>query len=137
MKKHLFEDIHLQWFAFLGDQLLDLPLQELETNYTRQDICSQEPATYTEATSTYTLANKTACTYTGPADRSPNGRKTTVDAVTGGSVTSTGTASHWAMSKTTATTYLGAAGSLASTQGVTSGNTYSLTAFDIGIPDAT
>ncbi len=122
--------------AFIGDQLLDLPLQELETNYTRNDICSQEPANYTEATSTYTLGNKTGCTYTGPADRSPNGRKTTVDAITGGSVTGTDTATHWAMSKTSATTYLGAAGALASPQAVSSGNTYSLTAFDIGFPDA-
>lgn len=121
---------------YMNDLLLDLALQALEDNGSRMDICSQEPATYTEATSTYTLGNKTSITYTGPADRTPNGRKTQVDAITGGSVTGTGTASHWAISKTTATTALYAAKSLASSQAVTSGNTFSLAAFDIGIPDA-
>jgi hypothetical protein len=121
---------------FMNDSLLDLILQELEDNGGRLDICSQEPATYTEATSTYTLGYKTGITYTGPADRSPNGRKTQVDAISGGSVTGTGTASHWAISYV-AGTELYAASSLASSQGVTSGNTFSLAAFDIGIPDAT
>lgn len=124
-------------FPYLSDTLLDLPLQELEDNGGRLDLCSQEPATYTEATSTYTLGNKTGLTYTGPADRSPNGRKTTVDAITsGGNVTGTGTASHWGISYVTGTE-LYAAGSLASSQAVTSGNTFTLTAFDMGLPDAT
>jgi hypothetical protein len=122
--------------AYMNDLLLDLALQYFEDNGSRLDICSAEPATYAEATSTYTLGNKTGLTYTGPADRSPNGRKTTVDAIAGGSVTGTGTASHWAISKTTATTALLAAKSLASSQAVTSGNTFSLDAMDIGMPDA-
>ena len=53
---------------YMNDLLFDLPLQEIETSATRVDICSQEPATYTEATSTYTLGNKTGVTYTGPAE---------------------------------------------------------------------
>lgn len=121
---------------YINDLLLDLPLQALEDNGSRLDICTQEPATYTEATSTYTKGNKTAITYTGPADRSPNGRKTQVDAISAGSVTGDGTVTHWAISKTTATTALYAAGALASSQAVTNGNTFTLTAFDIGFPDA-
>ncbi len=123
--------------VYTNDLLLDLPLQDTETNGTRLDICSAEPTNYTEATSTYTLGNKTAITYTGPADRTPNGRKTQVDAITGGSVTGTGTASHWAISKPTATTALYHTKTLSASQAVTSGNTFSLAAFDIGIPDAT
>ena len=123
--------------AYMNDSLYDLLLQELETSGTRLDICSAQPATYAEATSTYTLGNKTGITYTGPADRSPNGRKTTVDAISGGSVTGTGTAAYWAITKPTTTTALYATGALASSQAVTSGNTFSLAAFDIGIPDAT
>jgi hypothetical protein len=123
---------------YMNDLLLDLALQMIEDNATRVDICSQEPATYTAATSTYTLGNKTGCTYTGPADRSPNGRKTTLDAITsGGNVTGTGLATHWAASKTTSTTALYVTTTLASSQNVTSGNTFTLTAADIGIPDAT
>jgi len=121
---------------YMNDSLYDLPLQYLEDNGSRLDICSQEPATYTEATSTYTLGNKTAITYTGPADRTPNGRKTQVDVISGGNVTGTNTATHWAISKPTATTSLLATTSLSAPQAVTSGNTFSLTAFDVGIPDA-
>lgn len=122
---------------YMNDLLYDLILQAHEDNATRMDICSTEPATYTEATSTYTLGNKTSITYTGPADRTPNGRKTQVDAISGGSVTGTNTATHWAVSKPTATTALYSTTTLSSSQAVTSGNTFSLTAFDIGIPDAT
>jgi hypothetical protein len=121
---------------YINDILLDLPLQALEDNGSRLDICTQEPATYTEATSTYTKGNKTAITYTGPAPRSPNGRKTTVNAITDGSVTGDGDASHWAISKPTATTALYAAGALAAPQTVTNGNVFTLTAFDIGFPAA-
>ena len=122
--------------VFMNDSLLDLLLQYLEDNGTRLDICSQIPDTYAEATSTYTLGNKTGITYTGPADRSPNGRKTTVDAISGGAVTGTNTATHWAITKPTTTTALLAAGTLSVPQGVTNGNTFSLAAFDIGVPDA-
>ena len=122
--------------AYINDTLFDLILQAIETDGTRLDICSTEPTTYAEATSTYTLGNKTGITYTGPADRSPNGRKTTVDAISGGSVTGNGTAAYWAISKPTATTALYATGALSASQAVTSGNTFSLAAFDIGIPDA-
>ena len=121
---------------YMNDLLLDLPLQEIENNGTRLDICSQEPATYTEATSTYSLGNKTGITYTGPADASPNGRKTTIDPISGGSVTGTGTVSHWAISKPTATTALYCTTSLSAPQGVTDGNTFSTGSADIRIPDA-
>lgn len=131
----------IPWILFIGvymnDLLLDLALQAIEDNGSRMDICSAEPATYTEATSTYTLGNKTGLTYTGPADRTPNGRKTQVDAISGGSVTGTNTATHWAISKTTATTALYCTKTLSAPVAVTSGNTWSMAAFDIGIPDAT
>lgn len=122
--------------SFLNDNVLDAALSYISTNANRLDICSTEPATYTEATSTFTLGNKTSPGYTGPANGDTSGRKITINAISDGSVTGTGTASHWALSKTTATTELVAAGSLASSQGVTSGNTFTLTAFDIEIPDA-
>ncbi len=123
--------------AYLNDSLFDLLLQYIKDNGGRLDICSQQPASYAEATATYSLGNKTGPTFTGPADRTPNGRKLQVDAISGGSVTATGTATHWAITKTTTTTSLLAAGSLSTPQSVTSGNTFSLTAFDIGVPDAT
>ena len=121
--------------AFLADYILDLALSELDTGGNRLDICSAEPTTYTQATSTLTLGNKTSLSIGAPADRSPNGRKVTVAAITDGTVTGTGTATHWAISKT-GSSVLMATGSLSASQGVTSGNAFTLGAFDIGIPDA-
>jgi hypothetical protein len=56
-----------------------------------------------------------------------------VSAVSAGTVTGTGTATHWALVDTGNSRLL-AAGSLSASQGVTSGNTFDLTSFDIGIP---
>lgn len=121
---------------FIHDDVFDNGLSYITTNGSRIDICSQEPTTYTEATSTYTLGNKTSLTVGSPTNGDTNGRKVVVPAITDGSVTGNGTASHWALTKVTATTALLAANSLASSQAVTSGNTFTLTAIDITIPDA-
>lgn len=120
--------------AYLHNDVFDLGLAELDTDGNRLDICSQEPTTYTEATSTYTLGNKTSLSIAAPSDRSGGGREVVVAAITDGSVTGTGTAAYWAIVDTTGSRLL-AAGSLASSQGVTNGNTFTLTSFAIGIPD--
>ena len=120
--------------SFLNDRVFDSGLTVLDTEANRLDICSQEPTTYTEATSTYTLGNKTSLSIGAPADRTPTGRKVTVAAITDGTVSGTGTASHWSIVDTSNSRLL-ATGSLSSSQAVTSGNTFSLAAFDIGIPD--
>ena len=121
--------------AFINDRVFDSGLTILDTEANRLDICSQEPVTYTEATSTYTLGNKTSLSIGAPADRTPSGRKVTVASFTDGSVTGTGTASHWAIVDTGNSRLL-ATGALSASQAVTSGNTFTLAAFDIGIPDA-
>jgi hypothetical protein len=121
--------------GYLADAVLDNGLQYLADHGARVDLCSQEPATYTEATSTYSLGNKTGVTVGSPEARSPSGRKVVVPQIAGGSVTGTGTATHWALSKTSATAALLAAAALASAQAVTSGNSWGTTAaWDIGIP---
>jgi len=120
--------------ATLNDRVLDNGLTVLDTEATRVDITSQEATSYAEATSTYTLGNETSISISAPADASPNGRKVTLSAISGASVTGTGTATHFAISDTSNTRLL-ATGSLSASQAVTSGNTFSLTATDIRIPD--
>jgi hypothetical protein len=120
--------------ATLNDRVLDNGLTVLDTEASRVDICSQEPTSYAEATSTYTLGNETSISISAPADASPNGRKVTLAAVSGASVTGTGTATHYAISDTSNSRLL-ATGSLSASQVVTFGNTFSLTASDIRIPD--
>lgn len=119
--------------ATLGDRVFDNGLTVLDTEANRLDICSQEPTTYTAATATYSLGNKTSLAIGAPADRTGGGRKVTASAFTDGTVTATGTATHYAIVDTTNSRLL-ATGSLTS-QAVTSGNTFSLGTFDIGIPD--
>ena len=120
---------------FINDRVLDSGLTVLDTEANRLDICSLEPVTYASATSTHTLGNKTSPTVGAPADRSPTGRMVTVSAITDGSVTGTGTASHWALTDTVNSRLL-TTGLLAAPQAVTNGNTFTLNAFNIGIPDA-
>lgn len=120
----------------LADYILDLALSELDTATTTLYICSGEPTNYSQASSTYALGNKTSLSIGAPADRvaAGNGRRVTVAAITDGVVTATASGTHWAITK--AGTTLMAAGAITSPQIVTSGNTFTLDAFDIGIPDA-
>ena len=118
---------------FLNDRVLDLGLNVLDTEANRLDICSQEPTTYAQATSTYTLGNKTSLSVGAPGARTPDGRKVTVAAITDGAVTGTNTATHWSIVDTGNSRLL-ATGALTTPQGVTNGNTFTLTAFDIGVP---
>lgn len=120
--------------AFLGDRVFDNGLTVLDTEANRLDITSQQATTYAEATTTYTLGNKTSLSVGAPGDRGGGGRKVTVAAITDGSVTGVGTASHYAIVDTVNSRLLAAA-PLSAPQGVTSGNTFTLGAFDIGIPD--
>lgn len=121
--------------VFLNDAVLDNGLSYLTTNGSRVDVCSQEPTNYTEATSTYSLGNKTGLTVGAPENGDVSGRKVTIPAIADGDITDDGDASHWALSKTTATTALLAAQTLTATQGVTAGNTFALDEIDITIPD--
>lgn len=120
--------------AYLNDEALDQGLDWVDTNGTRIDICSQEPTTYAEATSTYTLGNKTGLNTGATTNGDVSGRKVVVPAITDGSVTGTSTATHWAL--TDGASILIATNSLASSQAVTSGNTFTLPAIDITFPDA-
>lgn len=120
--------------ATLADRVFDNGLTVLDTEANRLDICSTEPTTYTQATTTYTLGNKTSLSIGAPADRTGGGREVTVAAFTDGSVTGTGTAAYYAIVDTTNSRLL-ATGSLSSSQSVTSGNTFSISSFKIGIPD--
>ena len=116
----------------VNTNVLDSGLSYATTNGTRIDITSTEATTYAQATTTYTLGNKTSVSTGSPATRSPSGRKVTVAAVSGGSVTGSGTAAYWALTDNSA--ILVATGALSASQAVTSGNTFSLAAFDVGIP---
>ena len=112
--------------ATLANSVLDGGLSTLTTNGTRIDICSAEPTSYAEATSTYTLGTSSTTT-SSPADRTAGGREVTVSAVTDASVTGNGLVAFYAITNGSDTLY--ATGNLSTSQTVTSGNTFSLGSF--------
>lgn len=118
----------------LHDDVFDNGLNTLTNNTEKLYILSADPGLTWGNIATYALGNKATPTVGSPADRSGGGREVTVSAITDGSVTATGTATHFALTDDSATKIL-AAGNLSSPQAVTSGNTFTLTSFTVGIPD--
>lgn len=120
--------------AYLNDRVLDNGLTVLDTEATTLHICSAEPTVFGTLNS---LGSKTlAAGDITLGDGTVSGRRAIVAALTGGSVSSTGTATSYAIVDTTNSRLL-AAGALSASQSVTSGNTFSTSAFNITIPDAT
>lgn len=118
---------------FINDEVYDQGLDWADTNGTRLDICSTDPGGVYATVTANTLGNdtvNTGATTNGAVD----GRRVTVPAITAGSVTGTGTATHWALTNGTDTVV--ASGSLSASQSVTSGNTFTLDAIDINLRDA-
>ena len=122
--------------AFIADNVFDNGLSYLNTNGETVYITSAEATTYTEANSTFKLGTKTAATFGAPANGATDGRRSIISAITDGAVNGTGTATHWAGAKDSATSELLATGALTASQAVTSGNTFTLDAISITIRDA-
>lgn len=123
--------------ASLEDRVLDLGLNVLDLESTHIILCSSEPTTYAQATTTFLLGFKNfgaGAAFGSPAAGSPNGRKVSSVAVTDGTITTSGTASWWAVTDNTNSRFH-AHGTISAAQVVTSGNTFSLTSFDIRIPN--
>lgn len=118
----------------IHDDVLDAALSYFSTYTEKLYICNADPGVTWANIASYGIGSKSSPDFTGPANGDVSGRKITVDAITDGSVTSTDTATHWAITDDSATKIL-ASGALASSQAVTNGNTFTLTAIDIEIPD--
>ena len=120
----------------VNDYGLDNGLSGIKSTATHIYICSSEPLSYAEATTTKALGNNNfgaGNVFTGPTARTQNGRKITTVAVTSGTITGSGTATRWAVVDSVNSRLL-IDNDLAASQAVTSGNVFSLPAFDFGIP---
>ncbi len=118
----------------LHDDVFDNGLSAIDDNTEQLYILSADPGLTWANIASYKLGNKATPAIAAPSDRGAGGREVVISAITDGTVTGTGTATHFALTDDSATKIL-AAGDLASSQGVTSGNTFTLTEFAIGIPD--
>jgi len=117
----------------VADSVIDNGLSSLKSAARYLYICTQEPANYTEASSTYAKGVKdfgAGNVFPGALAAGTNGRKVTTAAITDGTVNGTGTVTHWAVTDASA---LLATAALAASQAVTNGNTFALGAFDITV----
>lgn len=122
--------------AFIHDDVLDQALSYISANaeylYITDDTA--QPSTFLEASSTYKCGYKATPSFTGPTTGDASGRKITCDAITDGTVDATATAGYFALTDNSESKLL-VVQALQSPQSVTNGNTFSLTAWDIEIPD--
>ena len=119
--------------ATLDNRVLDNGLTVLDTEANAIHITSAEATSYANVASV-TLGNSTSLSIGAPQDRAGGGREVVVAAITDGSVTGTGTATHYAIVDTVNSRLL-ATSTLTASQSVTSGNTFTLSSVAVGIPD--
>lgn len=115
---------------FMPDATIDSLLDVLAAA-TELTICSTQPTTYTEAHTTYMLVNHALSGADfSKANGDTSGRKLTLAAQNGLSVTNEGLAQHYALTVTGTSTLL-LVGTLTSNQNLYSGNTVNFPATDV------
>lgn len=119
--------------AALHNDIFDNGLSALD-NTEKLVLLTADPGLTWANIASYLVGEKSSPTIGAIADRSGGGREREIAAITDGSISATGTASHYALTDDSASKIL-ASGSLSSSQSVTLGNTFTCTAFTIGIPD--
>lgn len=120
---------------YQNDSMLDAAFDWVKARVTKVCVCSTQPTTYAEATSTYMLANTSySSTDMTTANGDSSGRKVTYGAKSSISVTNSGTAAHIAWVGSTGSTLLVV--TTCTTQALTSGNTVNIPAVDQEIADA-
>lgn len=122
--------------ANVADEVFDSLLDYVDTNGNAIYICSADPSTYTEASSTYALGSKSSITISTPVDRTGGGREITVSGFNNGLTTGTGTATHWALVNTSGSAFL-LSGSLGTSRAVTPSTSFGMSTFAVGLPDPT
>ena len=119
----------------IHNDLFDAALNYLKTYGNELTLCSAEPTSYTEAHTTYKLADVVLDTgdYTGPVDGDVSGRKITVNQQADVPVDATGTGTHVAIVDTNNTKLLMV--STCNSIQVTSGNTVTIPQFSWELRD--
>ena len=117
------------------DAVLDKPLDEIATA-TRMIACSAQPTTYTEANSTYALADVTmgGGDFT-KANGDTSGRKVTMSAKSSVLIDTSGTANHVALVRVSDTTLLYVTTCTSQALTANGSNTVNFPAWDIEFAD--
>jgi len=123
---------------FIHDDVLDALLDEVADNCDKMFVCSTYPTNYTQASSTYMLAEHDMTPGDGNGDFTngngdASGRKCAVTAQSAITITNTGTAAHVALCDSGNSKVLAVAE--CTSQSLTSGNTVTVPTFDIEVAD--
>jgi hypothetical protein len=117
---------------YLNDLIRTNGLAYLVAHAVRLDVCSTEPTTYTQATSTLSLGNWTF-TMGGVTSDGVGGEKVTVPAnVAAGAGTANGTAGFYAITDAAANLFV--VNALSAPAAIVSGSPFSTDTFDIKMP---
>lgn len=120
--------------TLIHDDVRDNGLSQIDSLTENLYLCSAEPTTFAQASSTYKLGTKAAPTIGVPEDGDTSGRKVVISAVTDGVVNTAGDATHWALTDDSGSKLL-AAGALAATVALITGSPFTTTEFAITLPD--
>jgi len=120
----------------VADAVLDAALNHIKTNAAALCVCTSEPTSYAEATSTYKLAqlssfSSASTSWGSPANGDVSGRKIAVPAGSSISITAGSSASHIAVVSASALLYV----TTCSTQNLTASGTVTVGTWDVEILD--
>lgn len=113
----------------------DLALNDIKNNASKLVICSQLPATFTEANVTYKLATKMSPVIAAPSNKAGGGREIIISPITDGVVDASGEGTHWVILDTV-NSRIKVAQELTDSQTLTAGNPFTLTTLSVGLPTA-
>lgn len=121
--------------ASFHDDVYDNGLAELSDDGDELHLCSAEPTSYAEATSTYSLGSKSSPSVAAPADRGGGGRECVISAIDDGTVSSNGTVTHWALVDTVGSRLL-ATKAVSSSKAIVTGSPWTMEELAIGFTGA-
>ena len=117
----------------VANVVLDASLNYIKQNAIEMIACSTEPTNFTQATSTYALADVVVASANFTIADGTSGRKVTVAATNGITVDSSGTFAHVALCTAATLLYV----TTGTSQVLTAGNTVDFPAWAITIADPT
>lgn len=126
----------------LDDVVFDAALNKIKNDADNIVVCIGAPANYTEATTNYPTGKRsgtkaiTGSDFAGPTNGDTNGRKLTVNQITGITCDVSGTADHVAIVDNGASVLL-LVTSLSASQAVTAGNSMTVNSFKLEMADPT
>lgn len=122
--------------AYINDLVFDNGLQLISTTADRVFLNVTEPTNYLDATTGINALGNAAATVNAPADGATDGRRVIVDAISGGTVNGDGDANFFSLVDDTAQEIM-CYQAISNPQTVSDGNTFSLSQFEVRIPDPT